>query len=189
MQYLRLFTVFLAATVTLFGQLYSGPAAGSVASGVLVNTLTFENASGGNEPNYSPKPMKNIFTNSKLADHKNVMPPAAPMGANYYVDPMLTRGHNPALGDFVLSKNFQGVPDQGFYIPPDPHMAVGPQHIVAVVNSRFRILDKTGTVLSTIEGSNWYSSVLSGADPFDPKVIYDQHAKRGGMVWPHLNAT
>ena len=189
MHYFRLCIFLLALTVTAYGQLYQGPAAGSVASGVQVSTLSFDNA-GGHEPTFSPKPMRNIFVNAKLADHKDMMPPSAPLGANYYVDPMLTRGGQlPAAGDFVLNKNFQGVPDQGFYIPPDPYMAAGPQHIMAVVNSRFRIYDKTGAVLSTIEASSWFSSAFSGADPFDPKVIYDQHAKRWVMVWLHLNST
>jgi hypothetical protein len=86
-------------------------------------------------------------------------------------------------GDFQLTKNFQGIPDQGYYIPPDPYLAVGPNHIIATVNSRFRILDKSGVVQKTIEANTWYNTTMSNSDPFDPKVIYDHFANRWVMVW------
>lgn len=190
MQFLRFTLLILIAAVAAYGQLYQGPAAGSVASGVSVSTMAFDSYGGnGGDPNFNPKPMRNIFVNSYIADSKDMPAPSAPEGANYIVDPMLTRGPQMLQGDFVLNKNFQGIPDQGISIPPDPYIAAGPTHLIAVVNSRFRILDKNGTVLNTIEAANWFSSALPGCDPFDPKVLYDQHAKRWVMVWLHLGTS
>ena len=39
---------------------------------------------------------------------------------------------------------------EGAGIPPDPHLAVGPDHVIAVINSRFKIFDKSGNLLKSI---------------------------------------
>ncbi|HCV43969.1 MAG TPA: hypothetical protein DGH68_10835 [Bacteroidetes bacterium] len=59
-------------------------------------------------------------------------------------------------------------------------MAVGPDHVVAVVNARFRIWDKTGNVLKTIQARQWFASTLPGWQGliFDPKIKYDHFANR-----------
>lgn len=183
-----LLAAFALAYTVSFAQLYQGPANGSVASGVVVNTNNF--TEGGVDPTFPIKPMKNIFLNSFLPDNPRMPAPSAPEGSNYIIDRgdagLGTRG---ASGDYAMVRDFVGIPDQGFSIPPDPHLAVGPTQIIGVVNSRFRIFDKTGTVLKTIESGSWFSSVLPGADPFDPKVVYDHHNKRWIMVWLHLGSS
>ncbi|MDY0079067.1 MAG: T9SS type A sorting domain-containing protein [Ignavibacteriaceae bacterium] len=172
----------------IIGQTYQGPASGSVASGVQVTTGSFTE-------DYMPpktfksKPLRNLFTRLHIADTDEMPQATGPEGSNYVVDPLMTDKTGYTGGDFVLTKNFQGIPDQGWYIPPDPYVAVGPSHIISVVNSRFRITDKSGVTLNTIEASNWYNTTLSGADPFDPKVIYDHFAKRWVMVWLHVNSS
>lgn len=185
------FTVFIflwCITIT-FAQVFQGPASGSVASGVVVNTNSFtEDIKAGRA--FNPKPMKNLFTLGLLPNPSFDTAPLGAEGSNYMIDPMIENQQNELTqGDFVLSNNFDGVPDQGIYIPPDPILAVGPTHIIAMVNSRFRIISKTGVVEKTINASTWYSSVLSGADPFDPKVIYDQFSKRWVMVWLHVGSS
>lgn len=183
-----LFLVILFNVLSI-GQLYQGPADGSVPSGVTINTAAFTENNYVPPKTFNPKPLRNLFTRSYIADTKDMPKPTAPEGANYFEDPLGKSGDKTTLsGDFVLTRNFQGIPDQGWFIPPDPYVAVGPTHIMAVVNSRFRIYDKQGTVLSTIEASNWYNSTLSGADPFDPKITYDQYAKRWVMVWLNVSS-
>lgn len=173
----------LLFTCTTIGQIYQGPASGSVPSGVVVTTGSFGETQ--HKITFRPKPIKNIFTNSYLPDSPDMPKPSGPEGSNYQVDQ--NRGSY-STEDFVLTKNFQALPDQGFSIPPDPYLAVGPQHIMALVNSRFSIMSKSGVASNTIEASTWYNSTLSGADPFDPKVIYDHYAKRWVMVWLNLNS-
>jgi len=68
-------------------------------------------------------------------------------------------------------------------IPPDPHIAVGPNHILATVNSRFAIWDKHGNLLRNIDADQWYSSVLTNPLSFDPQIIYDHYAGRWFMLW------
>lgn len=76
-----------------------------------------------------------------------------------------------------LGTNFMGI-TYTYWYPPDPILAAGPDHIVVVVNSSWAIYTKTGTKLFQTTLGNWFSNVLPGADPFDPKIIYDHHAGR-----------
>ncbi|HXF99293.1 MAG TPA: T9SS type A sorting domain-containing protein, partial [Bacteroidota bacterium] len=71
--------------------------------------------------------------------------------------------------------------------PPDPIIAVGPNHIMHLVNSSFRISDKNGNTLKTITANAWYNSVLPNSGAFDPKVFYDFHANRWVMLWDNQN--
>jgi len=82
--------------------------------------------------------------------------------------------------------SFQGN-NQTSGIPPDPCIAVGPNHIMHLVNSSFRISDKRGNTIKTINASSWYSSVLSNNGAFDPRVFYDSYAQRWVMVWDSEN--
>jgi len=183
-----IFLLLFVMTISIsIGQTYQGPASGSVASGVQVTTGTFKDEIP-QPKGFKPKPLRNLFTRSHIADWENMPQATSPEGSNYITDPTSTNKPGYTGGDFVLTKNFQGIPDQGYYIPPDPIMAVGPTHIMTAVNSRFRITDKSGTVVNTIEASTWFNTTLTGADPFDPKVIYDHFAKRWVMVWLNVNS-
>lgn len=79
-------------------------------------------------------------------------------------------------------------PDFGFnaidftgWTPPDPEMAVGPDHIVTVTNGSIAFFDKTGTNLfqDEIEGPQgfWGQQGATGF-VFDPEVLYDPHSNR-----------
>jgi photosystem II stability/assembly factor-like uncharacterized protein len=188
MKKLSLFIIIWLSVVSFSQVIFQGPANGSVASGVTVTTGTFSKGDD-HQTRFNPKPPRNLFTNMLLADKRDMVQPTGPEGSNYIVDPTFKHPGGKLTGDFTLTNNFQGLPDQGYYIPPDPYIAVGPEHIMALVNCRFTIMTKTGTPLKTIESSSWYSSVLSGADPFDPKVIYDHFAKRWVMVWLHATSS
>ncbi len=67
----------------------------------------------------------------------------------------------------------------GGNVPPDPEMAVGPNHVIAVVNVAFEIYDKSGNSLS---GPTTFASFMA-SDPtctgvFDPNALYDEEADR-----------
>ncbi len=66
--------------------------------------------------------------------------------------------------------------------PPDTTMAVGPNHIVAWVNSQFAIFDKSGAVLSgPINGSSLFTglgNVCETTNRGDPILQYDRLADR-----------
>ena len=65
--------------------------------------------------------------------------------------------------------------------PPDTHLAVGPGHVVEVVNNSIAIFHKgTGAQLSSQLLGDFFAPVvpLSGGTIFDPVVIFDELAER-----------
>ncbi len=106
------------------------------------------------------------------------------------------QGRQPALGpDTITPENsrasvpltvplspaptdsFLALEDDNNVIPPDTHGAVGPNHLMVVLNTQVRIQDRTGTPLSTVSLDSFWAS-LSNPDVFDPKVLYDPFADR-----------
>ncbi len=75
---------------------------------------------------------------------------------------------------------FTGITYTG-WDPPDPELAVGPDHLVQVTNGGIAFFTKSGnaTFQDQIEGSNgfWGSEGATGF-VFDPEVIYDPYTDR-----------
>ncbi len=101
-----------------------------------------------------------------------------------------TQTSTPEPSALVTGASFEG-PGSGFpgysviAIPPDTTMAVGPNHIVAWVNSHLVIYDKAGTVLlpgsGFITGNTlWagFGGVCETTNRGDPIVQYDRIADR-----------
>ncbi|VAX38809.1 hypothetical protein MNBD_PLANCTO03-1661, partial [hydrothermal vent metagenome] len=75
---------------------------------------------------------------------------------------------------------FTGVINTG-WTPPDPHMAVGPDHIVLMTNGEISFFTKDGTQTfqDEIEDSfGFWGSVGATGFVFDPEVIYDHTSGR-----------
>lgn len=76
---------------------------------------------------------------------------------------------------------FPGIGATG-WVPPDPNIAVGPSHVVEVVNSDVAFFDKnTGqkTFQQGMDGaSGWFGSVGATDFVFDPKCYYDKTSGR-----------
>jgi len=67
------------------------------------------------------------------------------------------------------------------WTPPDPHMAVGPGHIVVMTNGAIAFFDKYGTKLfqDEIEDSyGFWGSVGATGFVFDPEILYDELSGR-----------
>ncbi|MFH1747257.1 MAG: hypothetical protein ABIG44_09475 [Planctomycetota bacterium] len=65
--------------------------------------------------------------------------------------------------------------------PPDPHLAVGPNQIVAITNGAIAFFDKDGTqtFLDEIEGSGGFWGSLGTSNfVFDPEALYDPLSER-----------
>ncbi len=75
--------------------------------------------------------------------------------------------------------NFAGIPSTT-WVPPDCTLAVGPEHVLASVNSSIALYSKTGgNALFQRKLTQWFAGVaVAGATIFDPKALYDQHARR-----------
>ncbi len=85
----------------------------------------------------------------------------------------------PTLGASFESLKFTECCGGGANVPPDPELAVGPNHVIAVVNVALEIYNKSG---ATLVGPTTFASFMS-ANPnctgvFDPNAIYDESADR-----------
>src|SRR5882762_5520325 len=75
------------------------------------------------------------------------------------------------------ASSFQALPDGITSIPPDTHGAVGPNHLMTVLNTQIRIQDRAGNVLSTVSMDGFWASLdtLNPPNAFDPKIFYDPY--------------
>lgn len=182
---LKYLPAFLLLTAfTLYSQLYQGPASGSVSSGVIVSTDNFNFSNGPEIPPYLQNRVIPRMPDQIYPSYMNNVKPTGPVGSNEVLETNSPINHGNGTSDVLFLKSYQGFNDPGSYIPPDQYMAVGPQHVIGVDNGRFRIWDKnTGYLLKSISAAQWFSTVLPGAGPFDPKISYDHFNKRFVMVW------
>src|SRR6267154_1756266 len=75
------------------------------------------------------------------------------------------------------ASSFLALADDTTAIPPDTHGAVGPNHLMTVLNTQVRIQTRTGTVLSTVSLDGFWASV-GNPSAFDPKILYDPYGSR-----------
>lgn len=67
----------------------------------------------------------------------------------------------------------------GGNVPPDPHLAVGPGHLIAVVNAALEVYDKQGnSLLGPVTFSSFMAEVPGCTNMFDPNALYDEEADR-----------
>jgi hypothetical protein len=89
----------------------------------------------------------------------------------------------PLLGSFDAANYATNGTHTGFsFIPPDPHGAVGPNHVVNVVNVSIEWYTKSGTQQNSQSLQSFFAPLAPVNFTFDPKVIYDQHADRWVVV-------
>ncbi len=109
-----------------------------------------------------------------------------PEGAAPHEPPVFTGEVD--LSGLLAAESLAG-PDYGFLgitqtslTPPDPHVAVGPNHVVCIVNGRMTFYEKDGTQTFTVatDGSSGFWASLGAANGFifDPEVLYDPHSDR-----------
>lgn len=77
----------------------------------------------------------------------------------------------------ILKGHFPAIDATG-WTPPDPDIAVGPNHILAVVNSSIAWFDKSGTKLFQQTAETFFSGLGAGTFQFDPKCFYDRVNQR-----------
>ena len=158
--------------------LFLGPKSGTIASGAVTSTNSF--ALTRVREQVQERIIKEEERPEFLTPPKNVRKAKAPQGSNYREEVSST-GSIAGISQPVVQTSFQGFP-QSPYIPPDPILAVGPNHVMALVNSALRIFDKSGTLLKEISFNSWYQSVHSPVGFSDPQVVYDQFDHRWVMA-------
>ncbi|MEN8165038.1 MAG: hypothetical protein ABFS37_12985 [Acidobacteriota bacterium] len=82
----------------------------------------------------------------------------------------------PSLETSFESINFD---DGNGQTPPDPEMAAGPNHLIAVVNSMVEVYDTSGSTLSgPVATDTFFSGVAGCSNTFDPNTLYDEKEDR-----------
>nr|HPN37815.1 hypothetical protein [Melioribacteraceae bacterium] len=181
-RFYSLFFVFLLAISSNAQIVYQGPVTGTTSAGVILNTNNFLTQS--NERPYRFR----MFANQNIADIESSnleYDATAPEGSNLFLSPQF-KGKSLTPDNIIVFTSVKGIP-QGNSIPPDPYLAVGPNHIIQTVNTQFRITDKYGRNPQTITGDTWYKNIYPQASVFDPKISYDHFDNRWIMVWLHQN--
>ena len=78
----------------------------------------------------------------------------------------------------ALNTQFAGMPNISGYLPPDTEMAVGPNHILQVVNSTYQIFDKSGNSIAGPFDTNTLWSGFGGRcqtdNDGDAVFLYDE---------------
>jgi hypothetical protein len=93
------------------------------------------------------------------------LPGPAPAMATTTTRPPIVTTPFDGLAQGTAATNFE---------PPDPWVAVGPDHVVQVVNTAIRIFDRQGTVLATMSLHDFFGLPINPVTfNADPRVIYD----------------
>lgn len=82
----------------------------------------------------------------------------------------------PALPSHTGAFGFLGLGDDNSAWPPDTIGAVGPRHVMTMLNTQVRIHNRNGAVTYSTVGLGTFWAGLSG--PFDPKIYYDNLSGR-----------
>ncbi len=179
-----LFAFFILSVSLLAQTSYQGPASGSVPNGYSHSVTSTSLMKKSDGQNYKMR----LFLHQKPTVEMEADPtiPTMREGENYYSldgkrSMSKTASHEP-----VVFKSFVGTTDNG-YIPPDPIVAAGPDHVIYAVNTEFTVVDKQGRQLANIDASDWYSPFISVQAIADPKVVYDQFDGRWLLVWIIIN--
>ncbi|MBI3189080.1 MAG: hypothetical protein HYZ33_00370, partial [Ignavibacteriales bacterium] len=164
--------------------LYKGPKMGSVASGAVVSTGMFMNIRP--EEDKELTTIKNPEYPGLIEAKKGTVRPKGKAGSNLFKGEIMGTS---SISQPVVLNNFQGMTATGA-IPPDPISAVGPNHVITMVNSSFKIFDKNGTMLHNFSLESWFSNVRNPVGFSDPQVFYDHFANRwvmagGGFAEPY----
>jgi hypothetical protein len=84
----------------------------------------------------------------------------------------------------ALTSGFAGLDDPvcplaECVIPPDTHGAVGPNHLMEVLNTEVQVQDRSGAVLwGPVKLDDFWAPVNGGGGTFDPRVLYDPYVDR-----------
>jgi len=185
----RTYTIILAVTLLLttisFSQTYQGPAVGTVDTGAVINTnsFSFSPISGDSDPIIRGE--MNIDGNLEPlfieSDGKEILPTT-------YTEDLNVGENTLGIGDnALLLKKFKVTLDNNV-IPPDPTIAVGPNHVMVLTNNGtgIRIYDKQGTLLKSFSSTAWWSAVWPSQNG-DPQIFYDHFSNRWVMVFMQVD--
>jgi len=145
-------------------------------SGIAVTTIGSSNRTGGSStPGFRASVDPVILAENTLADARLIARFPPDYDPFFVPEPPDINPFNPGA-DF----GFQAFQATG-WTPPDPDLAVGPNHIVVAVNGGIRFFDKDGnlTFADDISGpEGFWGEVGANSFVFDPVCVFDVHSQR-----------
>ncbi len=142
------------------------PRFAALAIGILISVLGVQLSLADDEA----APWQTIPSDLEVPTNAVVYPSPGPL-------PFPGGGEPPSSIDPAVS--FIGLNDDNTRIPPDTMGAVGPNHVVTMLNTQVRITDRAGTnIYSTVSLSNFWGSVGGLNFAFDPRIVYDPYNQR-----------
>mgnify|MGYP001174651399 CR=1 FL=1 len=142
------------------------------ATATTINTNSFQNKNQlkGHVPGYHPRPSKFLPPHKKPKFDETGPPNQLRAGLGQSSTLIYEEASFDTLG-------------QTGWNPPDPSLAVGPEHIVVTVNMAIAFYDKEGNeqFSSNLDSSGdpgFFEEVGGGSFTFDPKCFYDPHNQR-----------
>jgi len=185
-KFIPAFLILLFLHSFLIAQMSKSPGSASSAKGAITSTSTVPAMSPAElSAEVKMTPLRYPFDEDVIMKLKNQILAPQTNGDGYEVDNAILKSE-PAAPPLI--SDFEGITYTN-WIPPDPVLAVGPDHLVMVVNSSWAIYDKTGTQLFLTTLDAWFSGISPPGSAFDPKVIYDHHAGRWVILALAVNAT
>ena len=148
------------------------PPSASVTWNQLVQSGAFQKAIHPKEPMVTPYMVGPAETeiSSSQAMHLNSVRSAGLRETH----PTPSGSESPSFAAAALS--FEAVSDNNLAIPPNAQGAVGPSHVMTMLNTEVRIQSKTGAVMGTMSLASFWASMLG--TPFDPRLLYDRSSGR-----------
>lgn len=153
-------------------------------SGKVVNTGTFRNAPIDNDIFIERGIMNTEYPSEPLY----IDPNGAPVYESIYFEDTYNNESNNAVGDNALLLLKYNISLPNNEAPPDPTIAVGPNHVMVLTNNSTGIFiyDKQGNLLKSLNSTQWWSAVWPSQNG-DPQIIFDHFSNRWVMVFMQID--
>jgi Bacterial Ig-like domain (group 3) len=87
-------------------------------------------------------------------------------------------GSGTAFPGQSLQDEYNFNPSNEIRTPPDAEGAVGPNHFAQLINGRFAVYTKTGTLVTAESLDQFWAGVQPNGFAVDPRILYDAHSGR-----------
>lgn len=157
---------------------------GSIDTGAVVNTGTFSDELIEIDPPFEMGLMNNEYNPEPMM----IDPQGAPMYESMYFEDVIHTDQMEQVGDdpLLITKFNQTLPNN--VAPPDPTIAVGPNHVMVLTNhgTGIYIYDKQGNLVKSLSSTSWWSAVWPSQSG-DPQILFDHFSNRWVMVFMQVD--
>lgn len=149
-----------------------------------------------------------VYNITTLTDAPSIEPEQTEMGRiqleNPFPEPMILDAGDTKITEIVYSQDSftEGIGDNPLFLnkalltpsnnsaPPDPTIAVGPNHVMVLTNNTtgINIFDKQGNLLKAVNSTTFWNPIWPSQSG-DPQIVYDHYHNRWVIVFMQVDAT